>query len=77
MYFDIFIVCVNTRTSMIKTDPFFNLIDFQVIETGRRQEGGAKEKEEHWCWWGKGGKHLSMSAAVGRPCCSESKYLRV
>ena len=24
------IVCVNTMTSMIKTDPFFDLIDFQV-----------------------------------------------
>ena len=30
MYFCIFIVCVNTMTSMIKTDPFFDLIDFQV-----------------------------------------------
>ena len=30
MYFCIFSVCVNTRTSMIKTNAFFDSIDFQV-----------------------------------------------
>ena len=31
MYFFIFILCVNTRTSMIKTNPFFDFTDFQVL----------------------------------------------
>ena len=30
MYFYMFIVCVNTRTSRIKTNLFFDLIDFQA-----------------------------------------------
>ena len=29
MYFYIFILCLNTMTSMIKTNAFFDLIDFQ------------------------------------------------
>ena len=30
MYLYIFIVCVNTMTSMIKTNALFNIIDFQA-----------------------------------------------
>jgi hypothetical protein len=30
MYCFIFILCLNTRTSRINTNPFFDLIDFQV-----------------------------------------------
>ena len=38
MYFCIFIVCVNTMTSMIKTDPFFELIDFQDDQNYRTRQ---------------------------------------
>ena len=31
LYFYIFIVCLNTMTSRIKTNVFFDLTDFQVL----------------------------------------------
>ena len=40
MYFYMFIVCLNTMTSMITTHTFVNIIDFQVHGRRRKHEFG-------------------------------------
>ena len=40
IYFYMFIVCLNTMTSMITTHPLVNVIDFQVHGRRRKHEFG-------------------------------------